>query len=135
MPRRARCIVPGMAYPITQGGVNRRETFSSDEDRETFLGLMAQNLADSEVRILGWCLTTNHLHLVALPAREDSLSVFMRRADGRDAQYYNARRTRSGHLWQKVAQNKNRCVQGVSFPLRSCSGPVSETKSSAWPCR
>ncbi len=43
---------------------------------------------------------TNHVHLVALPEREDSLSVLLRRVHGRYAQYYNARYGRSGHLWQ-----------------------------------
>jgi len=43
---------------------------------------------------------TNHIHLVAIPAREDSLSILMRRVHGRYAQYYNARSGRSGHLWQ-----------------------------------
>jgi putative transposase len=43
---------------------------------------------------------TNHVHLIALPAREDSLSIMLRRVHGRYAQYYNARSGRSGHLWQ-----------------------------------
>lgn len=87
MPRRTRCIVPGMAYHITQRGVNRRETFSSDEDRETLLGLMAQNLADSEVRILGWCLMTNRLHLVAA----GSAAVIPAQWGGKNAASYGAR--------------------------------------------
>lgn len=40
------------------------------------------------------------MHLVAVPAKEDSLSILLRRAHGRYAQYYNARSGRSGHLWQ-----------------------------------
>jgi putative transposase len=42
----------------------------------------------------------NHVHLIAVPAREDSLSILFRRVHGRYAQYYNARSGRSGHLWQ-----------------------------------
>ena len=34
---------------------------------------------------------TNHLHLVAVPEREESLSILLRRVHGRYAQYYNAR--------------------------------------------
>jgi putative transposase len=73
---------------ITQRGVDGRETFSCD------------NRADAEVAILGWCLMTNHAHLIALPAREDSLEVLLRRVHGRYAQYYNIRHGRTGHLWQ-----------------------------------
>ena len=43
---------------------------------------------------------SNHVHLIAVPAREDSLSILARRVHGRYAQYYNARSGRSGHLWQ-----------------------------------
>src|SRR5580658_846194 len=79
MPRSKRCVLPGTPCHITQRGVDRRETFSSDPDRQTYLGLLQQNLPDSGVRILGWCLMTNHVHLIAVPASEDSLSVLLRR--------------------------------------------------------
>jgi len=42
----------------------------------------------------------NHVHLVAVPKREDSLATLLRRVQGRYAQYYNARTGRTGHLWQ-----------------------------------
>ncbi|MGH2398031.1 MAG: transposase [bacterium] len=100
MPRRNRCVLPGVACHITQRGVDRRETFSSEEDRQTYLRLLRENLGDAGVGLLGWCLMTNHIHLIAVPAREDSLSVLLRRVHGRYAQYYNARAGRTGHLWQ-----------------------------------
>src|ERR1035438_5284810 len=37
MPRRKRCVLPGVPCHITQRGVDRRETFSSDTDRRTYL--------------------------------------------------------------------------------------------------
>ena len=66
-----------------------RETFSADADRETYLQLIRLNLTDSGARVLGWCLMTNHVHLVVMPEREDSLAVLLRRVHGRYAQYYN----------------------------------------------
>jgi putative transposase len=100
MPRRDRYILPGVACHVTQRGVDRRETFSTSADRETYLSLMRQNLKDAGVGLLAWCLMSNHIHLIALPEREDSLSVLLRRVHGRYAQYYNAGHARSGHLWQ-----------------------------------
>src|SRR5689334_25295384 len=85
---------------ITQRGVDRREVFSEDQDRFTYLSLVQQNPAETGVRILGYCLMTNHVHLIAVPSREDSLSILARRVHGRYAQYYNARSGRSGHVWQ-----------------------------------
>ena len=100
MPRGSRCLLSGVPCHVTQRGVDRRETFSSGEDRHTFLDLLRQNLEPTDVRILAWCLMSNHLHLIAVPGRPDSMSVLMRRVQGRYAQYYNAHSRRSGHLWQ-----------------------------------
>ena len=47
MPRRDRCILPGVPCHVTQRGVDRRETFSCDADRKTYLGLLRRNLGDS----------------------------------------------------------------------------------------
>src|SRR5579863_2354473 len=100
MPRRNRCVLPDLPCHVTQRGVDRRETFSSDQDRAVYLRLLRDNLRDSDVRLLGWCLMPNHVHLVAVPKREDSLATLLRRVQGRYAQYYNARTGRTGHLWQ-----------------------------------
>src|SRR5580658_4886661 len=100
MPRPKRCVLPGVPCHITQRGVDRRETFSSLTDRLTYLRLLRENRAAAGVTLLGWCLMTNHVHLIAVPAREDSLSIFFRRVHGRYAQYYNACAGRVGHLWQ-----------------------------------
>ena len=96
MPRRGRCVLSEVPCHITQRGVNRCETFSTDDDRQTYLRLLRDNLGDAEVRLLAWCVMGNHVHLIAVPGREDSLGVLFRRVHGRYAQYYNARRGRTG---------------------------------------
>ena len=100
MPRRARCVLPGVPYHVTQRGVDRQATFSLDEDRQTYLRLLRENLSEADVRVWAWCLMGNHVHLVLLPGREDSLSLLLRRVHGPYAQYYNTRWGRTGHLWQ-----------------------------------
>jgi len=100
MPRRNRALLPEVACHITQRGVDRCETFSSPQDRLTYLRLLRVNLPDACARLLGFCLMTNHVHLIAVPEREDSLAVLLRRVHGRYAQYYNIRSGRTGHLWQ-----------------------------------
>ena len=65
-----------------------------------YLGLMARHLRDSEVRILAYCLMSNHVHFVLVPERLDSLAVLFRRVHGAYSQAVNAGLGRSGHLWQ-----------------------------------
>jgi putative transposase len=100
MPRRSRCIVPGVPCHVAQRGVNRCETFSSDQDRSAYLRLLRENLEDGHGRLLGRCVMSNHVHLIAVPEREDSLAILLRRVHGRYAQYYNTHSGRTGHLWQ-----------------------------------
>jgi putative transposase len=100
MPRNARCVQPGLAYHVTQRGSNHERVFFTPSDYRLYLSLLHDNLADAEVRVQAYCLMPNHVHLVVLPDREDSLAVLLRRVHGRYAQYVNTRRGRSGHLWQ-----------------------------------
>ena len=100
VPRRNRCILPGVPCHITQRGVDRCQTFAATRDHLTYLRLLRDNLPDADVRLLGFCLMSNHLHLIAIPQREDSLAVLLRRVQGRYAQYFNTLSGKSGHLWQ-----------------------------------
>jgi len=100
MPRNARCVQPDLPFHITQRGTDCQTTFYSRQDRRVYLDLVRTNFRECGVRILCYCLMTNHVHLVAMPAHSDSLAVLFRRVHGRYAQYLNARRQRTGHLWQ-----------------------------------
>ena len=91
---------PGLACHVTQRGANRQRVFFTGADRTTYLEILKSNLADAEVEVWAWCLMENYVHFVVVPLREDSLSALFRRVHGRYAQYVNARRARSGHLWQ-----------------------------------
>jgi REP element-mobilizing transposase RayT len=83
-----------MAYHVTQRGTNHQRVFFSASDRAAYLRLLQRNLAPAETRVLAWCLMTNHVHLVLVPDREDSLGILLRRLHGRYAQMVNARRLR-----------------------------------------
>ena len=100
MPRIARYVAPGLAHHITQRGTARQVVFRTRTDRQVYLGLLREQASFLGVSILAYCLMPNHIHLVAVPPEEDSLAILLRRVHGRFAQYFNARRARSGHLWQ-----------------------------------
>ena len=50
--------------------------------------------------VVGYCLMSNHVHLVVVPSRSDSMALALRHIHGRYAAYLNARQTASGHVWQ-----------------------------------
>jgi hypothetical protein len=67
MPRQRRVVLPGRPHHITQRGNNRRDVFFDDSDRELYLSLLREYTAQYQVKILGYCLMTNHVHLIAVP--------------------------------------------------------------------
>ena len=51
-------------------------------------------------RILGYCLMTNHVHLIAVPENQGSLARALGRAHSEYALALNRSTGRSGHIWQ-----------------------------------
>lgn len=100
MPRFARAIAVGCAHHITQRGNNRQDVFLVDDDRRVYLHILAEEAAKHKLEVLGYCLMTNHVHLVAIPHEEASLAKGIGRTHFRYSQYLNRFHGRSGHLWQ-----------------------------------
>jgi putative transposase len=100
MPRLARAIAVGCAHHITQRGNNREDVFFVEDDRQVYLQTLAEEAAKYRLELLGYCLMTNHVHLVAIPHAEDSLAKGIGRTHFRYSQYINRFHSRSGHLWQ-----------------------------------
>jgi putative transposase len=100
MPRFARAIAVGCAHHITQRGNNRQDVFFVKEDRQVYLRLLAEEAGRHRLEVLGYCLMSNHVHVVAIPHAEDSLAKGIGRTHFRYSQYINRFHRRSGHLWQ-----------------------------------
>jgi putative transposase len=100
MARFARVVAIGLPHHITQRGNYRQNIFNCDADRKAYLGLLKQYSSLHQLRLLGYCLMTNHVHLIAIPGRDGSLARALGRTHCRYAQYLNARQHCAGHLWQ-----------------------------------
>ncbi len=74
MPRIARVTMPGVPHHITQRGNRRQKTFFTKGDYTAYLNLMADWCGQFGVEIWAYCLMPNHVHLFAVPEREDSLA-------------------------------------------------------------
>ena len=100
MPRIGRIVIPGCPHHITQRGNNRQDVFFVDEDRRVYLELLAEQAERFGLRIDGYCLMTNHIHLIGTPRRAESLAQAVGRTHFRYTQHVNRMHARSGHLWQ-----------------------------------
>ena len=43
------------------------DVFFTDDDREAYIELLAEQSQRFGVRYLAWCLMSNHIHLIAVP--------------------------------------------------------------------
>ena len=100
MARMAHVVAAGVPHHITQRGNNRQDIFLLDDDRRFYLDTLRERSQRYGVTLLGYCLMTNHIHLVAIPERPDSLARALGQCHSRYTQRFNRRRGRTGHLWQ-----------------------------------
>jgi len=100
MSRIARIVVPGIPHHIVQRGNRRQQVFFCDADRVYYLKLLKKY--GNMLGLLFWvyCLMTNHIHLIAIPRTESSLSEVMAHVNWKYALRINIREDWKGHLWQ-----------------------------------
>jgi len=101
MARLARVVLPGVVHHITQRGVRSMDIFIHDEDRREYLSLLNQQAERVGLRFVAYCLMTNHVHLLVIPSKEDSLRLGIGEAHRLYTRYVNFREKTRGHLFQE----------------------------------
>jgi putative transposase len=100
MPRIARIVIPGVPHHVTQRGNNGQDVFFVEDDRLVYLELLRLQSSRYGFRIEGYCLMTNHVHLIGVPSSESSLALAVGRTNFVYSQYVNKLHGRTGHVWQ-----------------------------------
>ncbi|NMB01025.1 MAG: transposase [Firmicutes bacterium] len=114
MPRRAREKSKTGIYHIMMRGANKQEIFHDHEDRLRFLESLNKVKEISEIKVYGWCLMNNHIHLL-LHEGSESISITMKRLGVRYVWYYNQKYKTTGHLFQD--RFKSECVETDKYLL------------------
>lgn len=91
MPRIGRVVAVDVPHHVTQRGNNRQPVFLNDSGRRSYCKLLAEWSRRCGLRVLGYCLMTNHVHLVVVPERPDSLRRTLQRTHSHYAQRFNRR--------------------------------------------
>ena len=100
MPRIARAVAAHYPHHVTQRGNNRADVFYDNEDRTYYLKTLKNYCQQWRVTIWAYCLMNIHVHLLAVPASEESLARCIGRTNLLYTQYANRKYKRSGRLWQ-----------------------------------
>jgi len=101
MARIARVVLPGHPHHVTQRGVRSMRVFFDDEDRQEYVRLLGEQGERAGVEFLSWCLMPNHVHLVVVPGREESLARGIGEAHRLYTRMVNFREGVRGHLFQE----------------------------------
>ena len=99
MPRLARLDIAGLLQHVIVRGIEQRDIFNDDHDRQLFFDRFTKLLHETGVRCYAWALLSNHFHLLLMPT-STALSSFMRRLLTGYAVSFNRHNKRSGHLFQ-----------------------------------
>ena len=99
MARPLRLELAGGLYHITSRGDRREDIYDDDEDRLTWLDIMANVCERFNWRCHAYCLMDNHYYLI-VETPETNLSKGMRQLNGVYTQYVNRKNARSGHVFQ-----------------------------------
>jgi len=100
MARLARIAVVNIPHHVTQRGNARQFILASDAERLVYLDLLRKYIQLHKLALLGYCLMSNHVHLVIVPREPDALARALKHTHGRYASYWNATHASSGHVWQ-----------------------------------
>ena len=99
MPRSARLDAPGVLHHIMIRGIERRNIFKNNKDREDLIERLSNLLPETETACYAWALMPNHAHFLFRTGKVPITTVMRRFLTGY-AVSFNRRHKRHGHLFQ-----------------------------------
>jgi putative transposase len=100
MGRLPRAIEDGLVYHAINRGSNRGVVFADDSDYVAFLQALAATKERYPLQLFGYCLMTNHFHLLLRPEPGQSISRILQSLTVTHTWRYHQRHHTSGHVWQ-----------------------------------
>ncbi len=102
MPRHKRIAKGNLVYHVLNRANGRLRIFKKAGDFAAFEQILAEGLARFDMRLCGYCIMSNHWHLVLWPRHDGDLSAFMKWLTVTHShRWHGAHRTVGiGHLYQ-----------------------------------
>jgi REP element-mobilizing transposase RayT len=97
MPRSARLDAPGVLHHVMIRGIERRNIFRNNRDRNDLIERLEILLPETQTKCYAWAFMHNHAHFL-FRSGIAGLSTLMRRLLTGYAVTFNKRHKRHGHL-------------------------------------
>ena len=75
-------------HVITQG-INKSYIFKRAEDIKYYIKIMYQLTKEQEIKVIGYCIMSNHAHMLIETEEIKELSKYMQRLNTKYGKYYN----------------------------------------------
>lgn len=105
MPRKPREKSSTGIYHVMLRGINRQTIFEEDSDYQSFLILLVKQKKVSSIEIYGYCLMSNHVHLL-IKEGSNGISKPLQQICTAYAMRFNSKYERVGHLFQDRFMSK-----------------------------
>lgn len=99
MARLPRLGIAGWPHLLVQRVHDGQALARDDQDRQAIVDALKEASRQHGLAIHAYCLAPDHLHLLATPASDESLSLVMQALGRRYVAAYNRRHGRQGGLW------------------------------------
>jgi len=102
MARHARIAPGGVIFHCLNRGNDRRDLFDDEADFAAFERVLEATLQQVPIRVLAYCLMSNHWHLLLWPKKDGELAAFMQRLTTMHVRRWHRHRHSEGrgHLYQ-----------------------------------
>jgi len=100
MSARSKILLKNGCYHLTARGNQKQRIFLDDQDYAAFVGRLKKYKRRYGLKLYGFCLMPNHLHLIAEFDEPQWLSKFMQVILRSYTSYFNKKYNKVGHLWQ-----------------------------------
>lgn len=100
MPRASDYLVEGYTYHLTHRCHGRQMLLNAACERDPYRDWLREGVKRYGVPVYGYCITRNHVHVIAHAVNRESISRMMQLAAGSTAKAFNLRKNRSDAMWE-----------------------------------
>ncbi|MCR4336513.1 MAG: transposase [Candidatus Omnitrophica bacterium] len=89
-----------MPHHVVQRGNRRQQVFFRDQDKQKYLEILKKQKDEHGLKIWSYCLMNNHVHLIVVPEKKESLALGIGETHKRYTRMINFREEWRGYLWE-----------------------------------
>ena len=112
MARQARKVSSTGIYHVMLRGINKESIFESNDEKKRFISIISEQRELQRIKIFGYCMMDNHVHLL-IQEETDDISTVIKRIGSSYVYWYNKKHERVGPLFQE--RFKSECVEDDGY--------------------